>query len=180
MISLRGGKMRSRRILISLMFLTCMILLAACTSSVKRGNLSYDYKYAGEKFNKIEVSLNSEVRDRYKGKTLFDSGRLSWAVKRNLKEKGLFSDLSENLIEIVMTNMRTRSHFSAEIFGFMAGADRLEGDVLIKDVKGAVLNNFRVSATYALGGNIAGNDDIRMEWLYTKFGQLIVQNILNK
>ena len=172
--------MKSRNILVSVMSLACMLLFTACSSSVKRADGFLNYKYMGQKFNKINISLSSEAQDKYAGKTLFNPGRLSWAIKRQIKDKGLFSEISEDLIEIVVTDIRTRSSFSADMFGVMAGADRLEGDVFIKDAEGKVLNSFRISASYALGGRYGGNDDIRMEWLYGKFAQITVQNILGK
>jgi hypothetical protein len=80
----------------------------------------------------------------------------------------------------VVTDIRIRSSFSAGMWGVMAGADRLEGDVFVKNEEGKILNSFSISASYTWGGSIGGNDDIRMNWLYDKFAKLTVKNILGK
>jgi len=160
--------------------LICIIFLTACASSVKRIGDFSNYEYSGQKFNKINVSLSPEAQAQYPGRTLFKTDMLSWAVASQLKAKGLYSDLSQDLIEIVVTHIRIRSSFSADFWGVMAGADRLDGDVFVKNAEGKVLNSFGISASYALGGSIAGNDDIRLKWLYDKFAELTVKNILGK
>jgi len=170
--------MKPRTISVSVMLLICIVSLTACATSVKRIGDFSNYEYAGQKFNKINVSLSPE--EKYQGGTLFKTDMLSWAVQSQIRAKGLFSDLSQNLIEIVVTHLRIRSSFSADFWGVMAGADRLEGDVFVKNAEGKVLNSFGISASYALGGSIGGNDDIRMNWLYDKFAKLTVKNIFGK
>ncbi len=172
--------MRSRRIVFLGLLIVSLLLFTGCASSVKRADDVYNYKYAGQKFNKINVSLNSEAQDKLKDNSLFNADKLSESVKRQMNEKGLLSDVSQDLIEIVVTNIRTRSSFSAVMFGFMAGSDQLEGEVSLKSPDGKVLNSFTVSASYALGGLAGGQEAVRMNWLYDKFAELTVQNILGE
>ena len=172
--------MKPRNIFVWGILLICIIFLTACASSVKRIGDFSNYEYTGQKFNKINVSLSPEAQEKYQGRTLFNADKLSWAVQSQIRAKGLFSDLSQDLIEIVVTHLRIRSSFIATQVGIMAGADRLEGDVFVKNAEGKVLNSFRIAASYALGGRIGGNDDIRMNWLYDKFAELTVKNILGK
>ena len=171
--------MKPRNIFVWGILLICIIFLTACASSVKRIGDFSNYEYTGQKFNKINVSLSPEAQEKYRG-YLFNADKLSWAVQSQIRAKGLFSDLSQNLIEVVITHVRIRSSFIATQVGIMAGADRLEGDVFVKNAEGKVLNSFRIAASYALGGRIGGNDDIRMNWLYDKFAELTVKNILGK
>jgi hypothetical protein len=171
--------MKPRNIFLSGILLICIIFLTACASSVKRIGDFSNYEYTGQKFNKINVSLSPEAQEKYRG-YLFNADKLSWAVQSQIRAKGLFSDLSQNLIEVVITHVRIRSSFIATQVGIMAGADRLEGDVFVKNEEGKILNSFSITASYALGGSIGGNDDIRMNWLYDKFAKLTVKNILGK
>ncbi len=164
---------------VSVILLICIIFLAACATSVKQIGDFSNYEYAGQKFSKINVSLSPEAQEKYRW-YLFNADKLSWAVQSQIRAKGLFSDLSQNLIEIVITHVRIRSSFIATQVGIMAGADRLEGDVFVKNEEGKILNSFSITASYALGGSIGGNDDIRMNWLYDKFAKLTVKNILGK
>jgi len=163
---------------VPIILLICIVFLTACASSVKRIGDFSNYEYTGQKFNKINVSLSPE--EKYQGGTLFKTDMLSWAVQSQIRAKGLYSDFSQNLIEIVVTHLRIRSSFSADFWGVMAGADRLAGDVFVKNEEGKILNSFSITASYALGGSIGGNDDIRMNWLYDKFAKLTVKNILGK
>ncbi|MCJ7546192.1 MAG: PEGA domain-containing protein [Deltaproteobacteria bacterium] len=171
--------MKPRNIFVWGILLICIIFLTACASSVKRIGDFSNYEYTGQKFNKINVSLSPEAQEKYRG-YLFNADKLSWAVQSQIRAKGLFSDLSQNLIEVVITHVRIRSSFIATQVGIMAGADRLEGDVFVKNEEGKILNSFSITASYALGGSIGGNDDIRMNWLYDKFAKLTVKNILGK
>jgi len=172
--------MQSKRIVSVGLLILLMMFLSSCASSVKRADDVYSFKYAGQKFKKINVSLNSETQEKLKDNSLFNADKLSEAVKRQMNGKGLLSDVSQDSIEIIVTNIRTRSSFSAVMFGFMAGSDQLEGNVSLKNPDGKVLNSFTVSASYALGGLAGGQEAVRMNWLYDKFAELTVQNILGE
>jgi hypothetical protein len=55
------------------------------------------------------------------------------------------------------------------MWGFMAGADSLGANVLLKDGAGKTLDAAEVGVSYALGGIGGGDDNARMSWLYEKF-----------
>ncbi len=74
-------------------------------------------------------------------------------------------------MEIVVTDIRVRSNFNAVMWGFMAGADHIKGDVVLRSASGEQMDRFGVSASYALGGMAGGQDDARMGWLYEKFAE---------
>jgi hypothetical protein len=63
------------------------------------------------------------------------------------------------------------------MFGFMAGADLISADVIVKSADGQELDKFEVSTSYALGGIAGGQDSARMGWLYEKFAQETVQEL---
>ena len=64
-----------------------------------------------------------------------------------------------------------RSSSSALWWGFMAGNDAVDGEVVVKDLNGQVLDKFAVKVTYALGGLAGGEDETR---LYDAFAQEVV------
>jgi hypothetical protein len=88
------------------------------------------------------------------------------------------SDVKLPKIEIVITDIRVRSNFSAIMFGFMAGSDSVTGDVIATASDGKELQRFTVSASYALGGLGGGQDDARMGWLYETFAQHTVDELM--
>jgi glucose dehydrogenase len=77
-----------------------------------------------------------------------------------------------------VSNIRVRSNFSAVMWGFMAGNDTITGDIIIKDQNGEVLDQFEVSAAYALGGLAGGQDDARMGWLYESFAEETLKELV--
>ena len=56
----------------------------------------------------------------------------------------------------------------------MAGNDAVEGEVVVKDVTGKVLDKFAVKVTYAFGGIAGGDDDTRVGYLYDAFADEVV------
>lgn len=108
--------------------------------------------------------------------TLLDTVKRSMQTSKLLDEN---SGLAVRTVDIVITDMRTRSNFTAIAFGFMAGADMVKGDVITRDLQGKVIDRFAVHADYALGGLAGGMDSTRMDWLYCyeKFAQLTLENL---
>jgi hypothetical protein len=62
------------------------------------------------------------------------------------------------------------------MFGFLAGDDHIEGDVLVRASDGGKLQEFSVSASYAFGG-FAGGDETRMNWLYESFAERMTEEL---
>ena len=154
------------------------LLLSACSSAVKRpdgvapAQIDRQMKYSG-----VSVSFTDEAKAKHRENLKFDPNELSQNVLRALESNSLIDPTSSNKIEIVVKDVRVRSNFSAVMWGFMAGDDRITGDVKIKDGTDATLNAFEVSASYALGGLAGGQDDARMGWLYEKFAELASREI---
>jgi hypothetical protein len=42
---------------------------------------------------------------------------------------------------------------------------------MIKSPSGEMLDEFTISASYALGGAIGGQDSVRLNWLYEEFAE---------
>ncbi len=56
----------------------------------------------------------------------------------------------------------------------MAGGDAVDGEVVVKDLTGKVLDKFAVKVTYAFGGIAGGEDETRVGYLYDAFAQEVV------
>lgn len=155
--------------------------LAGCASGVKHADdpakREAYFAGGGKIAREVTLTLDSNASARLKTEQKFDQARLLSTVKNALEARGLLAtspDPALPSIEIVVTDIRTRSNFSAVMFGFMAGDDRIEGDVVARDASGKELQRFAVTASYALGGFAGGQDDARMSWLYDTFAKELV------
>ena len=149
------------------------VLVAGCASGVKRAEDSAKRQayFAGGGKN-----AQSQLSDNLK----FDQEKLLATVKRALGAKNLLAKTPDDklpTIEVVVTDIRVRSNFSAVMWGFMAGDDHINGEVVARDAAGRELQRFSVSASYALGGLAGGQDETRMSWLYETFAQETVNEL---
>lgn len=186
-----GGRLpvsRPLRSLSRLLFAGLLLLqLAACASNVTRSTGSgYSqpyFKNTETKAGKLTVTLTPEGRKLAGENLSFNHEKLRETVRRALE---LHQILSAELgsrrpsIEIQITSVRARSSFSAVMFGFMAGDDHINGNVIVRNPIGAVLQRFAVSASYALGGLAGGQESTRMGWLYETFAKHVVQELTGK
>jgi hypothetical protein len=159
-------------------------VLAGCASGVQRhddpGRRAAYFAGGGKVAQNVTLTLSKEAQAKLSDNLKFDQERLLATVRRAMEAKGLLAktpDGSLPTIEIVVTDIRVRSSFSAVMFGFMAGSDSLAGDVVARDPSGKELQRFAVSASYALGGIAGGMDDARMNWLYETFAQHTIDEL---
>lgn len=165
----------------------CSLLYSGCASSATRATGSVpkgSFKVSEErKLGEVSVSLSPEAKEKLKDNLKFDHDALRRQIEKafdassllDVSKKGEFPSLT-----IVVTDMRVRSNFSAVVWGVMAGADSIKGDVVIKDASGRELDRFRVSASYALGGIAGGQDGARMDWLYEAFAKETLKELTGK
>ena len=158
--------------------------LAGCAAGVKRTDDTAKrqaYFAGGGKLAKdVSVSMSKNAREQLADNLKFDQEKLLATVKRALGAKGLLAKAPDDklpTIEIVVTDIRVRSSFSAVMWGFMAGDDHINGEVVARDQAGRELQRFQVSAAYALGGLAGGQDETRMSWLYETFAQETVNEL---
>jgi len=164
----------------NLLFVSVILLgLTACASSVNRSNETSNYQYGGQKFAAVKVSLDANAQGELKDNIKFDPTKLEQVISRSLQARGLIDEKSGNVVDVLVTDIRTRSNFSAVMFGFMAGNDHVQGQVsLVPKTGGYAWLKFQISAAYALGGFGGGQDDARMNWLYEEFAKLTLAEIL--
>jgi hypothetical protein len=159
-------------------------VLAGCASGVKRhedADKRRAYFAGGGKLaSEVTLSLDKNAQAQLVENVKFDQDKLLATVRRMLGAKGLLAktpDAKLPKIEIVITDIRVRSNFNAVMWGFMAGDDRVVGDVIARDAAGKDLQRFQVSASYALGGLAGGMDDSRMNWLYETFAEEVAKEL---
>ena len=167
--------------LFKLFLLGAMVLgLSACASGVKRSAAMQGYQYNGQKFSSVVVRLNATAQEKLKDNIKFDPKRFEGVLQRTFESRGLMSKSSKNQIEVLVTDVRVRSTFSAVMWGFLAGGDSIDGMVKSNVISGTSIPEFEVSASYALGGWGVGQDDSRVNWLYEEFSKLTVNEILGQ
>ena len=131
----------------------------------------------------LEVTVGESARKAASENLKFDVKRLQDTLQRALDAKGLLAKdgtPTERHVRVEVTDVRVRSNFSAVMFGFMAGNDHIRGRVSLLDGGEHPLNQFDVSAAYALGGFAGGQDEARMGWLYERFAEKTVDELTGR
>lgn len=163
--------------------LAVVIFTAGCASGVSRGPnaaASQVIVSANHQLASLSLSLTDDAKKKAAENLKFNPDELYNHVKRALEANSLLTgaaDTTRPKLEIQVKDMRVRSNFSAVMWGFMAGADSVAGDIIIKDPAGRELDRYEVSASYALGGLAGGQDSARMSWLYEKFAEETVKEL---
>lgn len=150
------------------------LLFAACSSTAVRMSPASEKNIlsATNKVGAVSIELDSNSKEKLKDNLKFDQEKLRQLVEKALVGYGVFDAEHKaeiGSVHILITNIRVRSNFSAVMWGAMAGADIIEGQIFLKDAKGEVVDHLKVSSAYALGGLAGGQDSARMDWLYEAF-----------
>jgi len=155
------------------------VTLFGCASKIERLQDSVAYNYNGEKFCKVELSINKNATEDLNDIARFDERKFLDMIERKIGACGLLDEKSVNRIKIEITDIRIRSSFNAFMWGVMAGNDHINGDITLIGANNKPLYSFKVSASYALGG-FAGMNETRMSWLFEEFSKLTVAEITGK
>ena len=158
--------------------------LAGCASEVKRHDepekrAAY-FAGGGKLARDVTLTVSDAARSQLASNPGFNQGHLLSTVKRKLEARSLLAaapDPSLPTIDVVITDVRVRSNFSAVFWGFMAGSDILAGDVIARNHDGKELQRFSVNTSYALGGFAGGQDSTRMNWLYESFANELIKEL---
>jgi len=154
-------------------------LVAGCSSNVHMGS-STKYAYAGEKYGSVVVVLADAVsKDKGKAYRAEDLD-LDKHIIAALKASDLYDEQARGQVRVTVNSIRVRNTFNAVMFGFMAGADNIDGTVQLLDDQQKARADFNVKASYSLGGLAGGQSDTRLGWLRDKFTELTVDMILGK
>ncbi|WP_300454234.1 DUF4410 domain-containing protein [Accumulibacter sp.] len=157
--------------------------LAGCLSGVTRAptmTATHVALSANNQIASVSLSLTDEAKKKATENLKFNPEELLSHVRRALEANSLVNssaDRSRPNLEINVKDMRVRSNFSAVMWGFMAGADSITADIVLKNSEGRELDRYGVSVSYALGGLAGGQDSARMGWLYEKFAEETVKEL---
>ncbi|MCG7947195.1 MAG: DUF4410 domain-containing protein [Candidatus Thiodiazotropha taylori] len=164
---------------VHLFMLILILMLTGCSSSVERGanGSTQSGKIARSEVNEVTIHFSDEVKEKIKDVSSFDMIRFNETVISQLDNSGLLNAASDKSVEITITGARFRHTALAALFGFMAGADHITGNVLLKDDAQNTIDEFVVSASYALGGAGGANEETRISWMYGKFAELTAQTL---
>ena len=156
--------------------LALMVVLSACSSTVKDLSEGPSYKYNGEKFTNITVVDSGAIIN---DEGAFNKKTLEKSIQEALVKASLVDEKSDLSVLVDMKNVNIRSQGAAMVLGFLAGSDSLEGTVSLVKPDGSLLDKFGIKASYSAGGLIGGLDSARMDWLYDQFAKLTAENIKN-
>lgn len=158
-------------------------MLGGCASGVTRAPSASAEKTGIQTYNQfssVSLSMSNGAKEKALENLKFNPDELLSHVKRALDSRSLINGSAGTQLprlEVVVKDMRIRSNFSAIMWGFMAGADSIQGDIVLTDASGKEIDRFEVSASYALGGLAGGQDSARMSWLYEKFAEETVKEL---
>lgn len=157
------------------------LFLTGCASTVNRNTASIKEEkvqvLSTKGISKVSIELNSKAKEKLADNSNFNSDALLRKINSTLQlNQYLKPEGSTNTtIEITITNIRVRSGASAIMLGFLAGADYITGDVVIKE-NGKLIDKFEVDVNYAWGGAL-GDTDTRMNWMYESFSNKMTEEI---
>jgi hypothetical protein len=163
------------------------MFLAGCASGVARspkGGIDTSDKpkiSANDQISNVSVSMTDGAKEKALKNPKFDKDELLKHVIRTITAKSMLNETGDKqlpALEVQVKDMRIRSKFSAVMWGFMAGADSIKADIVLTDAEGRELDRFEVSTSYALGGFAGGQDSTRMTWLYEKFAEETVSELM--
>ena len=164
-----------------------VLILAACSSGVQRapeiGLQQPQFDDPGEQAGSLTIDLSDEARAEAADNLKFNEEELHQTIRRALEVNNLLAEESDDAlptIEVTVTSVRVRSNFSAVMFGFMAGDDHIDGDVIVRAPDDGTLQQFSVSTSYALGGLAGGQDSSRLNWLYENFAERMTEELMGK
>ena len=172
-----------RLLLASAALLGALFISGSASSVTRDGNALQATSFKLTEANKaaeVLLTVSPEAKEKIKDNLKFDPEELRKHVERALSAYAVLDAGRKGqlpVVEVIVTSVRVRSNFSAVMWGAMAGADNISGDIVIKDATGKTLDTFHVSASYALGGLAGGQDGARMGWMYEEFAKQAVQEI---
>lgn len=159
-----------------------LVSLVGCASTVSRNTSTVkEEKVQITKFQPIKsvnLSLNSRAKEKLPDNLNFSSDALLKKINSTLQANQYLNtnNLPTNIsVEVLVTNIRTRSGVTAIMLGPLAGGDYITGDVLIKDGSNTI-DKFEVDVTFAWGGAM-GDTDSRMNWMYESFANKMTEEI---
>ena len=108
----------------------------------------------------------------------FDPAALRAVIQRTLDGAKLLAPDGEFKMTVTIDQVRVRGTFNAIMFGFMAGADQLDGTATLTRLDNRPAGDFKITTSYALGGFVGGTDSTRVGWLYEEFAKVLTTELV--
>ena len=127
------------------------------------------------------LSVTSSVVTGYE-----EAIQLRWELASQLREAGLFKSITEQSdknadynISIVLTTVDEVPHQDRYIFGFLAGTDKITGDVTVIDVRsGEAVRSFTFRSKSAIYYSLSGK--VFMDEAIQKAAEVIIKGLSQK
>lgn len=163
----------NKRHVVSIALLVSMLsLLSACAGTATLSNEYADYRYTGQKFHNIAVTLNGEAQEKQKDNQNFSAEELAKKIHDAFQAQALFDETTTYRVEVLVTDMRLRSAATV-LIGMFGGEERILGTVSLKDGNGNTFAVFDIVSVVP-GGGIG-----HVEYLYDHFARTVAQGVLN-
>ena len=108
----------------------------------------------------------------------FDVATFRGVIQRTLDAAQLVSPDGDFKLTVTVDELRIRGTFTAIFWGPMAGTDHLNGTATLTRLDDRPVGNFKVGASYGLGGLAGGMDSSRVTWLYEEFAKLLTNELV--
>jgi len=129
----------------------------------------------------LTLELSREAKNKLSDNSSFDEQALFEKISSELTQSGLYVEQTDNIkLNIMVTDLRIRSGFSAVMFGFFAGNDFISGEVSLIGENNTQLDRFSIEVSYAFGGVVGGETSFRTEWLYSTFTAELIKELKGK
>ncbi|MBS7808270.1 DUF4410 domain-containing protein [Variovorax sp. PCZ-1] len=154
------------------------VLIVGCAGTVQRDSNAGSKRIADATYSDVKVSLTDGARALQADNVQFNVRDLSDYIRRRLEASNVLRSDGTHRVEVVIESFRVRSAAAAVLFGVMAGTDNIEGQVKVFNAAGRQVHGYTINTSYGLGGWAGGADGTRMSWLYDKFSELTVAELI--
>jgi Domain of unknown function (DUF4410) len=154
------------------------MLIVGCAGTVQRDSNAGSKRIADATYSDVKVSLTDSARALQADNVQFNVRDLSDYIRRRLEASNVLRQDGTHRVEVVIESFRVRSAAAAVLFGVMAGTDNIEGQVKVFNAAGRQVHGYTINTSYGLGGWAGGADGTRMSWLYDKFSELTVAELI--
>jgi hypothetical protein len=161
--------------------------LSGCASGVKRIPNGPGESHVGltgdNQISSIFILLKEDAQQQAVDNPIFSQKKLLSSLELALDTYSLLNsatDKSRPRLEVQIKNIHLRSNFTAWFWGVIAGPDIISADIVLKDLESKDLDRFEVTVAYSLGGSVGGSEIMRMGWLYSKFAEETVKELMRK
>ena len=156
------------------------LALSACASQVTRTEPAGTPREPVRALVSFDVTMSPSSTAQLSDNLKFDLDALRAMIQRTLDSKNLIAPDGDFVLKVAVDDIRTRSTFTAIMFGFMAGDDHLNGTATLLARDGKPVGSFGVKVSYALGGIAGGQDTARLSWLYEEFAKKLTDELVER